>query len=328
VLRFWDDRTGSYAELAVKPSIPLRVCIHGPADGTWSGLADLRVLLVADVLTRIAELHGLQVIAVLAAASPPPGALDQDVSALGIHPPAACIIPAEAERSLGGPAHVHLARNTAGLGDSVAGLLVEVGLVEDLTHAEPGDRAAGPQADGGYGGDRLALRLALLSRSHREPVKLTQAVLADAAKSLGRWRRAVAEWASQPSRPIPPGTAGKIRGAFDEDLNTVAALDVLHDVESRHDMPTGAKFETFVFVDRVLGLELAREIGRPLQGHACCRITSIESRDLGCVTCDQNVCGEALIRSRRASAVQARLLRCSRRMPEVKPALPDDGCWP
>jgi hypothetical protein len=93
-------------------------------------------------------------------------------------------------------------------------------------------------------------------------VKLTRDALADATESLGRWRRGVAEWASQPSRPIPPETAGRIRDAFDEDLNTVAALDLLHDVESGHGMPAGAKFETFVFVDRVLGLELAREIGR------------------------------------------------------------------
>ena len=257
MLRFWDDRTGSYAELAVKPSIPLRVCIHGPAEGTWSGLADLRVLLVADVLTRIAELQGLQVVAVLASASPPPDALDQDVVALGIHPPAARAVPAEAEKSLGGPAHVHLARNMAGPGDSAAGPRIEVGPVADLTQQEPGDRP-GPQPDG----DRLALRLALLSCPHRQPVQLTLAVLADAAESLGRWRRAVAEWASQPSKPIPPQTAEKIRDAFDDDLNTVAALDVLHAVESGHDMPAGAKFETFVFVDRVLGLELAREIGR------------------------------------------------------------------
>ena len=72
VLCLWDDRTDSYAELAARPSIPLRVCIHGPSDGPWSALPDLRVLLVADVLTRIAELNGLQVIAVLAAASLPP----------------------------------------------------------------------------------------------------------------------------------------------------------------------------------------------------------------------------------------------------------------
>ena len=234
MLRFWDDRTGSYVELAVKPSIPLRVCIHGPADGTWSGLADLRVLLVADVLTRIAELQGLQVVAVLASSSPPPDALDQDVVALGIHPPAARAIPGEAEKSLGGPAHVHLARNMAGLGDSTAGPLVKVGPVADLTQQEPDDRP-GPQPDG----DQLALRLALLSFPHRQPAQLTLAMLADAAESLGRWRRAVAEWAGQPSKPIPPETAEKIRDAFDDDLNTVAALDVLHAVESRPRRPGG-----------------------------------------------------------------------------------------
>ena len=258
MLRFWDDRTGSYAELAVKPSIPLRVCIHGPADGTWSGLADLRVLLVADVLTRIAELQGLQVVAVLASASPPPDALDQDVVALGIHPPAARAVPGEAEKSLGGPAHVHLARNTAGLGDSAAGPLVKVGPVADLTQQEPGDRP-GPQSATATG-SRCGSRCCPARTASRCSSPL--AVLADAAESLGRWRRAVAEWASQPSRPIPPETAEKIRDAFDEDLNTVAALDVLHAVESGHDMPAGAKFETFVFVDRVLGLDLAREIGR------------------------------------------------------------------
>ncbi len=259
MLRLWDDRTDSYAELAAKPSIPLRVCIHGPSDGPWSGLADLRVLLVADVLTRIAELNGLQVVAVLAAASLPPGALDQNASALGIYPPAARISLQEAEALLGGSAHVHVARNAAGLGDRSVGMLVGVGPVKDLKR-EDGGRAA-DQASGGNGGDLLALRLALLSRSHRQPVKLTPATLAAAAESLGRWRRRVAEWAGEPSRPIPPETASKIRNAFDEDLNTVAAVAVLHDVESGHDMPAGAKFETFAFVDRVLGLELTREIG-------------------------------------------------------------------
>ena len=260
MLCLWDDRTGSYAELAAKPSVPLRVCIHGPSDWTLSGLADLRVLLVADVLTRIAELHGLQVVAVLAAASLPPGAFDQNASALGIHPPAACVSPEEAEALLGGSAHVHVARNTAGLGDRGDGMHIGVGPVKDLK-PEDGDRAAERQASGGNGCDLLALRLALLSRSHRQPVKLTQAVLADAAESVGRWRRRVAEWAGEPSKPIPAEAAAKIRNAFDDDLNTVAALDMLRSMESGQDVPAGAKFETFLFVDRVLGLELAREIG-------------------------------------------------------------------
>ncbi len=110
-------------------------------------------------------------------------------------------------------------------------------------------------------GDLLALRLTLLSCPHGQPVTLTQAALADAAKLSGRWRRRVAEWASQPSRPVPAEAAATTRDAFDDDLNTVAALDLLHRVETRPDIPAGTRFETFLFVDRVLGLELPREIG-------------------------------------------------------------------
>jgi len=71
----------------------------------------------------------------------------------------------------------------------------------------------------------------------------------------------VAQWAAEPSRPVPADAASVIRGAFDDDLNTVAALDLLRSMEPRQDVPAGAKFETFLFVDRVLGLELPREIG-------------------------------------------------------------------
>jgi hypothetical protein len=144
-----DDRTGSYTELAAKPSIPLRVCIHGPSDVPWSGLADLRVLLVADVLTRIAELNGLQVVAVLAAASLPPGAFDQNASALGIHPPAACVSPEEAEALLGGSAHVRVARNTAGLGDRGDG--------DDRREPATGQAVCAPRPTGGSRGAAAGL---------------------------------------------------------------------------------------------------------------------------------------------------------------------------
>jgi hypothetical protein len=249
MLRLWDARTGSYAVLA-SPSVPLRVCVHGPADGPWSGLADLRVLLVADVLTRIAELQGLETITVLAADSAPPAGLGEDLAALGIHPPAALASHAEARAILGGSAHVHVARHPAGSGHGSDGVLIGVGPVEDLTRQAAED----PR-------DLLVLRLALLSCPYREPVTLTQAALADAAEAAGRWRRRVAEWAGEPSRPIPAEAASVIRAAFDDDLDTVAALGLLHSMESRQDVPAGAKFETFLFVDRVLGLELPREIG-------------------------------------------------------------------
>lgn len=250
MLRLWDARTGSYAMLA-STWVPLRVCVHGPAGGTWSRLADLRVLLVADVLTRIAELQGLETITVLAADSAPPAGLDEDLSALGIHPPAALASYGDAGAMLGGPAHVHVARHAAGSGGGGDGVLAGVGPVQDLTQ----------QAAGGNRGDLLALRFALLSCPYREPATLTQAALADAAESASRWRHRVAGWASEPSRPVPAQAASMIGHAFDDDLDTVAALDLLRNLESRQDIPAGAKFETFLFVDRVLGLELPREIG-------------------------------------------------------------------
>ena len=249
-MRLWDARTGSYAVLARSP-VPLRVCVHGPAGGTWSGLGDVRALLVADVLTRIAGLEGMQTVTVLAADSPLPQGLDEDLSALGIHRPAVLASCGDAATLLGGSAHVYIARDPPGAGEAGDAVVIGVGPVEDLTQ----------RAADGNRGDLLALRLALLSCPYRQPVTLTRAALADAAGSAGRWRRRVAEWASQPSRPIPAEAATTIRDAFDDDLNTVAALDLLHSVESRPDIPAGAKFETFLFVDRVLGLELPREIG-------------------------------------------------------------------
>ena len=144
-------------------------------------------------------------------------------------------------------------------------MLIYVGSADDVTRQAAGGRAAEPAVSAGNRPDLLALRLVLLSRGHGQPVKLTEAALAGAEQTLSRWRRSVAEWADGPSKPIPSDVAREIGIAFDDDLNTVAALTLLHQVETGQDMHTGAKFETFAFADRVLGLELVREIGRPRQ---------------------------------------------------------------
>jgi hypothetical protein len=245
MLRLRDGRTGSYVELAPRPSIPLRVCIHGPSAGVGFGLADVRLLLVADVLTRIAELGGRQVIAVLTAGSLPPGWLNQTARALNLHPPATCGSFAEAEALLGGPADVHVAGTAPGPRDHVNGALVDVG----------------PVHDAGDWHDALALRLALLSCRYHEQAKLTSPAAAEAGEALRRWRHSVAEWVCEPSRPIPAETVGGIAAAFNDDLNTTGVLAVLHRVESDLGVPAGAKFETFAFADRVLGLDLVSEIG-------------------------------------------------------------------
>ena len=259
VLRFRDDRTASLVELALDPSVPLRVCVDGASCGAEFGLRAVRLLLVADVLFRIAELSGLQVVTVLAMAGPPPAALGQIVAALGLHPLAVAGSPEEADALLGGQAHVRVAASTAGRGGGGDEVLIGVGPADDLT---PDGRAAQPGAHGGTAGDPLALRLALLRYPYRQRVELTEASLAEAGDTASRWRHAVAKWAAEPSRPIPAGTAHSISVAFDNDLDTVAALDVLASLEPDGETPAGAKFETFAFADRVLGLELVREIGR------------------------------------------------------------------
>jgi cysteinyl-tRNA synthetase len=54
----------------------------------------------------------------------------------------------------------------------------------------------------------------------------------------------------------------EFNAAFDDDLDTPAALRVLRRLEKDSEIPPGAKFEMFAHADQLLGLDLARDIGR------------------------------------------------------------------
>ena len=56
--------------------------------------------------------------------------------------------------------------------------------------------------------------------------------------------------------------SARIFDALDDDLDTPAALRALRELERDPAIPAGSKFETFASADRVLGLDLVREIGR------------------------------------------------------------------
>jgi len=111
--------------------------------------------------------------------------------------------------------------------------------------------------------DPLALRLALLEHSYRQPMNLTWETLAAAGRTLRRWRERVAEWANSPSKPMCAQYTADITGAFDDDLDTPAALLALRGLEEDDQIPPGSKFETFAGADALLGLDLARDVGRP-----------------------------------------------------------------
>ncbi|MGH3258245.1 MAG: hypothetical protein ACRDOU_23110 [Streptosporangiaceae bacterium] len=263
MLRLLDARIGSYAE--VRPARPglLRVCAHAPGGAGGLDIAGLRVLLIADLLARTAELgRDLQVLTVLAFAGQPSGPLatfEQAADALGIHPPAICASGQDAHTSLGGPIDIHLVSDDASVDGGQSSLVVRVAaahMAGNQDEAEAGNLLPG------HGHDPLAIRLALMTFPYHQPAGLAEGLLTSARETVGHWRHQVAEWAELPSRPIPAPTAATARAAFG-DLDTVRVLALLRELALDAGVPTGAKFETFLFADRILGLDLAREIGQP-----------------------------------------------------------------
>jgi cysteinyl-tRNA synthetase len=110
--------------------------------------------------------------------------------------------------------------------------------------------------------DPLALRLAFLEHRYRQQMNLSWDTLSAADRTLRRWRELVAEWACSPSKPMSPEVAGQIATAFDDDLDTPAALRALRRLEQDPLVPPGSKFESFAHADQLLGLDLARDVGR------------------------------------------------------------------
>jgi hypothetical protein len=258
MFRVVDDRPGSRAAVSLASPGPLRVYAHVRASANPADLTGLRVLLVADLLARAAELGGLQVLTTWAFTGEPAGmaTVERAATALGVHP---AVLPAAdlAEVWPGGTADVHVADDGAISKDNRSGILIYAAAARLAQNASRGGAAAGML--GRY--DPLAVRLALMSLPRRQPAELTAGKLADAAQTLSEWRRRVARWAESPSGAIPEPTAATVQADFGN-LDIVAVLALLNGLEADETVPPGPRFETFVYADRVLGLDLPRDIGR------------------------------------------------------------------
>lgn len=235
---------------------PLRMCAHAQSADDPDDLTGLRVLLVADVLARVAELRGRTVL--VGWTCPPSAAAD----AAGIRPADAHGTVDELTEALGGPPTVHLTSRTY---EGAVGLSLHVGEAVTPGGASPeadADQEAGRDADQKVGQDALALRLLLLGRPHHEPVDVSEQALDAAVAKLANWRKSVAAWADEPSKAMPADFVDRARASLDNGLDTPAVLRLLGALETAEDVPSGAKFETFAHLDRVLGLEVVRDVGR------------------------------------------------------------------
>ena len=236
VLRIIDARTGEPVAAAPVRRGLTRVEAHARGAGTGA----LRVLLVADLLVRALELGGTPVWSLLSG-EPGQAELRVRAAALGIHP-------FEDARSLG-----------AGVGESQI-----LHVVGEGDPQPDGVRIAVAPVTGADPADPSVLRLALLSRPRTQPVHLDAAAEGEAHDTLVRWRRAVATWARRPSRPVPDEVRGQLRAAWEDDLDVPEVLRVLRRVEDAGpELPDGARFETYAYADRLLGLELTRDLGAP-----------------------------------------------------------------
>ncbi|MFF2959056.1 hypothetical protein ACFVT1_09095 [Streptomyces sp. NPDC057963] len=249
-----DGRTRHAVALPSARHRMLRMCVHLPLVNGEPGPVHARVLVIADVLSRTLEADGRQLIRACELPDPSPErvmALQTFMTALGVHPPASFTGSGEVLDALGGPADVNVFAD--GRHDAERGVWVEVGRV---------DGAGAHGRCPAEGEDLLAMRLALLGHSYDRPATLTSRDVVDAERTLARWRERVVHWACSPSKPVPQEFSRATADAMAADLDTPAVLDLLLRAEMADGMPEGAKFETFAASDRILGLELIREIGR------------------------------------------------------------------
>ncbi|MGW3951665.1 hypothetical protein ACWEKM_12145 [Streptomyces sp. NPDC004752] len=256
MLRIIDARTGQPVDAAPARRGLTRVEAHVSGSDTSA----LRVLLVADVLVRALELGGTPVWPLFTGGRRR-AELRAAATTLGIRP-------FEEGRSL-----------AAGLGEAQIvhvvgddGVLPEGGVVVGVAPAIRVDLAGeAPAAAGAHAGapyaaplaDPAVLRLALLATRRDTPVRIDADALDRAGRTLARWRRAVAQWARQPSRPIPDEVRGRLRAAWEDNLDVTEVLNVLDRVAAAADLPDGARFETYAHADRLLGLDLVRDLGSP-----------------------------------------------------------------
>ncbi|MFG2319073.1 hypothetical protein [Streptomyces tendae] len=289
MLRIIDARTGEPAPAAPARRAPTRVEAH--VRGRDAGA--LRVLLVADLLVRALELDGTPAWAVLTGTAEP-DRLRKDAAALGVRPfeDGAATGPgpgtgqvvrvvaeaeAEAEAGTGVEAAAEPVAACVSEGKHESG---NEGEAQDADQS--GDHDADQSGERGGDGDVRdattvavapvrpaapdladpdAVRLALLERHHHARVELDAAVLDAARDTLARLRRAVADWARHPSRPVPGELRDRLRAAWEDDLDAPAVLRLLRRVESDPDLADGARFEICAYADRFLGLHLTRDVG-------------------------------------------------------------------
>ena len=255
VLKLRDSRTGELADALPAGRRLLSVLVHVPGA---EGLRQARAYLAADLIRRLAEQAGFfpWVIDLLPAGADM-ATLRARCDALNVYPTRDTVTDAAALAGLVMPGAATPAPD---------GPVFDVG-VASAPPRELADLARlwiqvsndGQEVE--VGEEPLVVRIMLMRHRYGEPIA-GDGTVDEAARALARWRVLVAEWARSPSGAMSRRYADAVAAALADDLDSAAALTALDALADDPDVPDGVKFETFAAADRLLGLDLARDVGK------------------------------------------------------------------
>lgn len=248
MVHLFDSSQGRAVAIPPLGQRAIRLRTHLECPGLVTGWDELRALVVADVLLRALEMEGVQVFPALAVPDLPTQEkkrLDRLLIAYGLRV-------SETDDDQRADVHVLTSAHSA---PAASGVKLRVGPTT-VTAPVP------PLPQGPTDHDATVRRCALLAAPCREPVTVSAAGLLDAATTLAGWRTWVAAWSRDPSMPVPPAILDRSRSLLDADLDTPGLLRLLGEVADDRDLPNGARFEVFVWLDQVLGMELSRDLGQ------------------------------------------------------------------
>jgi hypothetical protein len=113
--------------------------------------------------------------------------------------------------------------------------------------------------------EAATVRLALACVDYAQPLEVTRSVLERCQAILERWRDRMDQWSRHASRPIPPTSRAAVIAALDDNLNVARVVAMMRELEDIEGIEPGAKFEAFNYLDRVLAVDLARDLGRTVR---------------------------------------------------------------
>jgi cysteinyl-tRNA synthetase len=108
--------------------------------------------------------------------------------------------------------------------------------------------------------DPLALRLCFLENRYRSQMDLTWQSIIAANTLLDRWRNKITQWSSSADSNYEnvKSYVDAIVQDFTLDLDTPRALQKLRELEKSTQFSDGSKYEIFIQVDQLFGLDLTR----------------------------------------------------------------------